>query len=72
MPSHAEIMSGAPVSGGTRVPIASLTGSLARGSSLDVFLDYFPRVGREQAVSALGIAGDMLVAAASLHARAAR
>ena len=48
-----EIMSGAPVFTGTRVPVAALLDNLADGVTLDEFLDNFPTVSREQAVQVL-------------------
>lgn len=48
-----EIMSGAPVFRGTRVPVAALLDNLAAGLTLDEFLDNFPSVGREQALQVL-------------------
>jgi uncharacterized protein (DUF433 family) len=62
-----EIMSGIPVFVGTRVPVRTLFDYLAGGDSLDVFLDSFPTVSREQAVAALQLAKEMLLA----HARSA-
>ncbi|HEV7891648.1 MAG TPA: DUF433 domain-containing protein [Pyrinomonadaceae bacterium] len=48
-----EIMSGAPVFRGTRVPVAALLDNLSAGITLDEFLDNFPTVSREQAVQVL-------------------
>ncbi|CAN5592374.1 hypothetical protein BH10ACI3_BH10ACI3_04880 [soil metagenome] len=48
-----EIMSGAPVFTGTRVPVAALLENLEVGVSLDEFLENFPTVKREQAVRVL-------------------
>lgn len=48
-----EIMSGAPVFAGTRVPVSALLDNLEVGVSLDEFLENFPTVTREQAVSVL-------------------
>ena len=48
-----EIMSGVPVFTGTRVPVSALLDNLEVGVSLDEFLDNFPTVTREQAVSLL-------------------
>jgi uncharacterized protein (DUF433 family) len=67
--SDPEIVSGTPVFVGTRVPVRSLFDHLAAGDSLDVFLDGFPSVSREQAVAALMQAHDLLVAT---YARPAR
>jgi len=51
-----EIMSGAPCFSGTRVPIDILFELLARGRSLDYFLEGFPTVRREQAIAVLELA----------------
>ena len=48
-----EIMGGALVFSDTRVPVKNLFDYLEGGESLDVFLDNFPTVTNEQAVSAL-------------------
>ena len=48
-----EVMSGAPVFRGTRVPVAALLDNLAAGLTLDQFLDNFPTVRREQALHVL-------------------
>ena len=48
-----EIMSGAPVFTGTRVPVAALLENLEAGVSLDEFLENFPTVTRDQAVRIL-------------------
>ena len=48
-----DIMSGAPVFAGTRVPVQSLLDYLAGGHPLDEFLDDFPTVRPEQAVELL-------------------
>lgn len=48
-----EIMSGVPVFSGTRVPVSALLDNLEVGVSLDEFLENFPTVTREQAVSVL-------------------
>lgn len=55
-----EIMSGAPVFSGTRVPVAALLDNLADGLTLDEFLDNFPTVSREQAVQILEFYRDTL------------
>lgn len=51
-----EILSGQPVFKGTRVPIESLFLHLEKGVSLDEFLEDFPSVSKEQAITVLGIA----------------
>ncbi len=48
-----DIMSGAPVFAGTRVPVQSLLDYLAAGHPLDEFLEDFPTVSREQACELL-------------------
>jgi uncharacterized protein (DUF433 family) len=48
-----EIMSGAPVFRGTRVPVQSLFEYLEDNLSLDEFLEYFPTVRREDALAVL-------------------
>ena len=51
--SDPEILSGAIVFRGTRVPVAALLDNLAAGLTLDEFLDNFPTVSREQALEVL-------------------
>ncbi|HXO22291.1 MAG TPA: DUF433 domain-containing protein [Thermoanaerobaculia bacterium] len=58
--SDPEILGGTPVFVGTRVPVQNLIDYLSAGDSLDVFLDAFPTVTREQAVAALEAARDLL------------
>jgi len=48
-----EKMSGTPVFRGTRVPIKNLVDYLEGGDSLDVFLDDFPTVSRDQVIRVL-------------------
>ncbi len=48
-----DIMSGAPVFAGTRVPVQSLLDYLAGGHPLEEFLEDFPTVRREQALELL-------------------
>ncbi len=48
-----EIMSGAPVFRGTRVPVQSLFEYLEDNLSLNEFLDCFPTVRREDAIAVL-------------------
>jgi uncharacterized protein (DUF433 family) len=50
-----EILSGQPVFKGTRVPIETLFDHLEAGDSLEVFLNDFPSVSKEQAVALLEI-----------------
>ena len=63
--SDPEILSGTPVFIGTRVPVQSLIDHLRAGDSLEVFLQDFPSVRREQAEAALELAGDALTAVAA-------
>jgi uncharacterized protein (DUF433 family) len=63
--SDPEIMSGTPVFVGTRVPVQSLFDYLEGGETLDEFLDQFPTVKREQALAALEIARQALLASAN-------
>jgi uncharacterized protein (DUF433 family) len=51
--SDPEILSGATVFRGTRVPVAALLDNLAAGLTLDEFLENFPTVAREQALQVL-------------------
>jgi uncharacterized protein (DUF433 family) len=48
--SDPEILSGATVFRGTRVPVAALLDNLAAGLTLNEFLNSFPTVAREQAI----------------------
>jgi uncharacterized protein (DUF433 family) len=57
-----QILGGTPVFVGTRVPVKILFDYLEAGDSLEVFLDEFPSVKREQAVSALELAREVLTA----------
>ena len=51
-----DIHGGTPVFTGTRVPIESLIDHLKAGESLDDFLEGFPSVSRQQAITFLEIA----------------
>ncbi len=55
-----EILGGQTVFKGTRVPIESLFDHLEAGVSLDVFLDDFPTVSKEQAIALLDWANKLL------------
>ena len=50
-------LGGEPVFRGTRVPVKSLFDHLSAGDSLEVFLDDFPGVTREQVRTVLDAAG---------------
>ncbi len=60
--SDPDILGGTPVFVGTRVPVKTLLDYLEAGESLDVFLDHFPSVSREQAVATLELAKEETVA----------
>jgi uncharacterized protein (DUF433 family) len=49
-----EVMGGAPVFCGTRVPVQTLIEYLEAGDSIDEFLEGFPTVRREQVIAFLG------------------
>ncbi len=70
--SDLETVSGAPVFAGTRVPVTTLFVHLAAGDPLDVFLDDFPSVSREQATATLQISQDLVLGLAHVHARPPR
>jgi uncharacterized protein (DUF433 family) len=55
-------MSGMVVFRGTRVPVKTLFDYLQHGDSLEVFLEDFPTVDREQALDALDEARELLMA----------
>ena len=67
LPIHSdpEIMGGAPVFVGTRVPVLTLLDYLEAGDPLDDFLDNFPSVSRDQAIAVLELAKEMLLARAA-------
>jgi uncharacterized protein (DUF433 family) len=58
--SDPEILGGTPVFVGTRVPLRNLIDYFEGGYSLDEFLDDFPTVTREQAITALEAAHQAL------------
>ena len=60
----AEILGGQPVFRGTRVPVQALFDYLAKGTSLDTFIDYFPTVRREDAIQVLEHTKETLLAEA--------
>jgi uncharacterized protein (DUF433 family) len=62
-----DILGGTPVFVGTRVPAHTLLDYLEAGDSLAEFLADFPSVTRDQAVAALEIAKQSLVAYAGSH-----
>jgi uncharacterized protein (DUF433 family) len=56
-----EVMGGAPVFCGTRVPVQTLLDYLEAGDSIDQFLEGFPSVTRAQVIAFLEQAKDRLV-----------
>ncbi|MGZ8325833.1 MAG: DUF433 domain-containing protein [Rhodoplanes sp.] len=56
-----EIMGGAPVFCGTRVPVQTLLDYLEAGDSIDEFLNGFPSVTRAQVIAFLNEAKNRLV-----------
>ena len=55
-----EVLGGQTVFKGTRVPIETLFDHLESGSSLDLFLEDFPTVSKDQAIAVLEIANKLL------------
>ena len=55
-----DIQGGTPCFTGTRVPVSSLFDYLARGRSLEYFLEQFPSVTRQQASEVLKEAGQLI------------
>ncbi len=62
-----EVMSGAPVFVGTRVPIQNLFDYIEGGEDLSEFLDDFPSVTKEAAVAVLEMAKKSLTSEKLLH-----
>lgn len=62
-----EIMSGAPVFAGTRVPIQNLFDYIEGGEDLSEFLDDFPSVSKEAALAVLEMAKKSLTSEKVLH-----
>ena len=62
-----EIMSGAAVFSGTRVPIQNLFDYIEGGDDLDEFLDDFPSVSKEAALAVLEMAKKSLTSEKLLH-----
>ena len=57
-----DILGGTPVFRGTRVPIQALFDYLEGGETLEDFLEGFPTVSRESAITALEEAKQLLLA----------
>jgi uncharacterized protein (DUF433 family) len=60
-----DVMSGAPVFTGTRVPVAALIDCLEAGESIDDFLDGFPTVSRDQIIAFLEEAKNRMIVASN-------
>ena len=60
-----EVMSGAPVFAGTRVPVQTLLDYIEGGDSIDEFLEGFPSVTRSQVIAFLEEGKRLLVATVS-------
>ena len=56
-----DVLGGTPVFRGTRVPFQALLDYLEGGETLDEFIDDFPTVTRQAAISALELAKSVLV-----------
>lgn len=62
--SDPEIMGGTPVFIGTRVPVKTLFDYLEAGDSLEDFFKDFPTVSKEQAIAALEMGCESVMASA--------
>ena len=62
-----EIMSGTPVFAGTRVPVQNLFDYIEGGETLTEFLDDFPSVTKEEAITVLIMAKISLTTEKLLH-----
>jgi uncharacterized protein (DUF433 family) len=60
-----DVMGGAPVFTGTRVPVQTLLDYLEAGETIDDFLEGFPTVSRDQVIAFLEAAKDRLVQSVS-------
>jgi uncharacterized protein (DUF433 family) len=56
-----EILGGTPVFRGTRVPFQALLDYLEGGQTIDEFLDDFPNVSKDAAITSLELAKSLLV-----------
>jgi uncharacterized protein (DUF433 family) len=59
--SSPDVMGGAPVFAGTRVPVQTFIDYLKGGESIDDFLDGFPTVGKEQIIAFLEEAKEQMI-----------
>jgi uncharacterized protein (DUF433 family) len=55
-----DVLGGQPVFFGTRVPVDTLFNHLEKGITVEEFLEDFPTVTKDQALSVLEIAGKLL------------
>ncbi len=62
-----EVLSGMPVFNGTRVPIKNLFDFIEAGHNLQVFLEQFPSVKKEQAIAILQLAENVLNSTAVIY-----
>ena len=62
-----EVMSGTPVFAGTRVPVQNLFDYIEGGEDINEFLDDFPAVSKEAAISVLEMARKTLTTEKTLH-----
>ena len=62
-----EILGGTPVFFGTRVPIKNLFDYLETGESIEVFLDDFEGVSRNQVVRLLEMSQKLIETSTSIH-----
>ena len=53
---QADIVSGAPVFPGTRVPVRFLQNTIVQGDTIEAFLHDYPMVSKEQAVAVVELA----------------
>ena len=56
-----DVLGGAPVFAGTRVPVQTFIEYIKAGESLDAFLEGFPSVAREQVLAFLDEARDLVL-----------
>ena len=56
-----DVVSGAWVFRGTRIPVAALFENLESGATIEEFIDWFPGVTREQVVSVLTFFRKLLI-----------
>ena len=62
-----EILSGMPVFQGTRVPIKNLFDFIECGNTIEKFLEEFPSVKKEQIISLMELAENILISNARIY-----